>query len=85
MSSATITSARDPVSWEVIPRDFTEGACAAGAGPTSKASLEQRWSGPGRRCWNRGISLMTRSVKVLKSSARTFDAETTKIFRVGSR
>jgi hypothetical protein len=36
-SSATMTSARDPVIWPVMPADFTEGACAP-----SRADVERQ-------------------------------------------
>ena len=39
-SSATIISAREPVSCDVIPNDLTDGAWDAGASPTSKEILE---------------------------------------------
>ena len=43
MSSATITSAREPASWPDIPTDFTEGACDAAAGATSKLIFDCLW------------------------------------------
>jgi hypothetical protein len=78
-------SAREPVSCEVIPRDFTEGAWDAGAGPTSKEILENRCLSVGFRCSNIGISWINRNVNVEKSSARVLDAETTRMFLEGSR
>jgi hypothetical protein len=72
--------AREPVSWPVMPTDLTEGDWSGMAGPTSKLMLESRWP---CRCpevgqqWHPGDE---RLVKVEKSSARGFEAETTMIF-----
>ena len=49
ISSATMISAREPVSCDVIPKDLTEGAWEAGAGPTSKEIFENRCLSFGRR------------------------------------
>ena len=83
-SSAMISSARVPVSCPKIPTDLTEGAWSARAGATSKAILDSLWSARGARHWRTGISLMSRRVKVEKSSDRDLDAETTRKFSCGS-
>ena len=83
MSSATITSALEPASCPEIPTDFTEGACEALAGATSKLILDCHWSDFGRRWAKMSISLMSRRVNVVKSSERLLDAETTKMFNWG--
>jgi hypothetical protein len=83
MSSATMTSAREPASWPVMPTDFTDGEWSGLAGPTSNATFEDRWSSRGRRKCISSMSLMSRSVNVEKSSARCFDAETTMILSCG--
>ena len=69
----------------MTPKDLTEGACEAGAGPTSKEILENRCLSLGRRCARIGSSWMSLSVKVLKSSALVFEADTTSMFFLGSR
>ena len=78
MSSAMIKSALDPLSCPVIPMDFTEGAWAALAGPTSKLILESLCPSRGISSSRMGISLINLWVKVEKSSALTLEAETTK-------
>ena len=84
MSSATMMSARVPASWLVIPRDMTEGDWSGSAGPTSNMTLEERWPSRDLRWARTGIWSMRSMVKVVKLSARTFEAETTRIFFWGS-
>ena len=83
-SSATIMSALDPVSWDVMPKDLTDGACEAGASHTSKDILLKRCPSRGFNPRNTGMSWMIFKVKVEKSSERDLEAETTSMFFVGS-
>ena len=83
-SSATIISAREPVSWDVTPNDLTEGAWEAGAPLTSKAILLNRWFSDGCRCCRAGMSCIRRNVKVEKSSDLFLLADTTSMFFVWS-
>lgn len=69
----------------MTPKDLTEGAWEAGAGPTSKEIFENRCLSVGRRWARMGNSCMSLSVKVLKSSALVFEAETTSMFFLGLR
>ena len=83
-SSATMVSAREPVSCPVMPTDFTEGDWSGLAGPTSNARFELRWSSRGFRCASSGMVSIRRFVKMLKASARSFEADTTRILCCGS-
>jgi hypothetical protein len=66
-----------------MPIDLTEGEWAATAGPTSKLILELRWPSFGIRWERKGSSLISRRVKVEKSSERFLEADTTRIFNCG--
>ena len=78
-------SARDPVNCDVIPSDLTDGACEAGAGPTSKLILEKRCPSRGLSPARIGSSLIKRNVNVEKSSERVLDADTTRMLSDGFR
>ena len=77
MSSRIIKSAREPVSWPVIPTDLTEGAWW-GEQETSKLIRDQRESSPlGCKCFNHGVSIINFCKKNLSSikCPKTIDFE----------
>ena len=80
MSSRIIRSAREPVSWPVIPTDLTEGAWW-GEHLTSNEIRDQRPpSSLGWRCCNQGVSIISFCKKIDMLSARSLEAEMIMIF-----
>ena len=85
-SSKRITSARLPVICPVMPTLLTEGLCAGLQPYTSNDTRLHRWSSSfGVRCCSHGISMRHFWQKMVKSSARCLEADTTMIFLSLSR